>query len=278
MSNIRLIATDLDGTFFDAHSQIIPANVDAFRQAQASGIAVAICSGRCPVDIRYVHRQMGLDTWIIGFNGAVVREPGAPADIFCQPLERPALERLLTFLEEDQDVYYNMCTVGLRYLMARGRHRARAESGRLHLGAHGVQTHFIDSWREIPEAELDRCMKVIASSPDRSEAERLKRDAAGAGFPLTITSSWWNNIEVVARGVDKGVGIQRLCDHLGISTADVMVLGDQKNDLPMFRVAGWPVAMANGDEAVKAAARIVTASNDEAGVAQAVRRYALRQP
>ena len=54
MSNIRLIATDLDGTFFDAHSQIIPANVDAFRQAQASGIAVAICSGRCPVDIRYV--------------------------------------------------------------------------------------------------------------------------------------------------------------------------------------------------------------------------------
>ena len=214
MSNIRLIATDLDGTFFDAHSQTIPANVDAFREAQASGIAVAICSGRCPVDIRYVHRQMGLDTWIIGFNGAVVREPGAPADIFCQPLERPALERLLTFLEEDQDVYYNMCTVGLRYLMARGRHRARAESGRLHLGAHGVQTHFIDSWREIPEAELDRCMKVIASSPDRSEAERLKRDAAGAGFPLTITSSWWNNIEVVARGVDKGVGIQRLCGHL----------------------------------------------------------------
>lgn len=66
--------------------------------------------------------------------------------------------------------------------------------------------HFIESWHEIPEAELDRCMKVIASSPDRSEAERLKRDAARAGFPLTITSSWWNNIEVVAQGVDKGVG------------------------------------------------------------------------
>ena len=45
----------------------------------------------------------------------------------------------------------------------------------------------------------------------------------------------------------------------------------------MFRVAGWPVAMGNGDEAVKAAARIITASNDEAGVAQAVRRYALKQ-
>ncbi len=277
MSNIRLIATDLDGTFFDSNSGIIPANVAAFRDAQAAGIAVAICSGRCPVDIRYVHRQMNLDTWIIGFNGAIVREPGAQADIFCQPLARDALEPLLTFLEEDQDVYYNMCTVGLRYLMARGRHRARAESGRLHLGAHGVQTHFIKSWHEIPEAELDRCMKVIASSPDRSEAERLKRDAARAGFPLTITSSWWNNIEVVARGVDKGVGIQRLCRHLGISTADVMVLGDQKNDLPMFRVAGWPVAMGNGDEAVKTAARIITASNDEAGVAQAVRRYALMQ-
>lgn len=277
MSTIRLIATDLDGTFFDSSSGIIPANVAAFRDAQAAGIAVAICSGRCPVDIRYVHRQMNLDTWIIGFNGAIVREPGAQADIFCQPLVRAALERLLTFLEEDQDVYYNMCTVGLRYLMARGRHRARAESGRLHLGAHGVQTHFIESWHEIPEAELDRCMKVIASSPDRSEAERLKRDAARAGFPLTITSSWWNNIEVVAQGVDKGVGIRRLCQHLGISTADVMVLGDQKNDLPMFRVAGWPVAMGNGDEAVKAAARIITASNDEAGVAQAVRRYALKQ-
>ncbi len=74
MSNIRLIATDLDGTFFDSNSGIIPANVAAFRDAQAAGIAVAICSGRCPVDIRYVHRQMNLDTWIIGFNGAIVRD------------------------------------------------------------------------------------------------------------------------------------------------------------------------------------------------------------
>ncbi len=277
MSNIRLIATDLDGTFFDSRSQVILENVEAFREAQAAGIAVAICSGRCPVDIRYVHRQMGLDTWIIGFNGAIVREPMTQEDIFCQPLERSALERLLTFLEEDQDVYYNMCTVGLRYLMARGRHRARAESGRLHLGAHGVQTHFIESWREIPASELDRCMKVIASSDDPTEAKRLKGDTRQAGFPLTITSSWWNNIEVVAQGVDKGVGISHLCRYLGISTDDVMVLGDQENDLSMFRVAGWPVAMANGDDAVKAAARIVTVSNDEAGVAQAVRRYALHQ-
>jgi len=274
-NNIRLIATDLDGTFFDSHGQVIPANIEAFRDANAAGIAIAISSGRCVTDIRYVHDTIGLKTWIIGFNGAIVCAPDSDEGIFSKPIDRALLEKMLTFLEDELDIYYHISCVGVRYVLARGRHLPDAERTRIGLSAHGIRIEFINTWREAPDEILNSCMKVIASTRIPEEAARLQEEAPKLGLPLTITSSWWNNIEVVAEGVDKGEGIRKLCEHLGITTDQVMVLGDQMNDYAMFAVAGWPVAMGNGDDRIKVAARIVSGTNDEAGVAQAVRRYAL---
>lgn len=274
-NNIRLIATDLDGTFFDSRGQVIPANIEAFRDAEAAGVAIAISSGRCPVDIQHVQSKIGMDTWSIGFNGAIVANPATDETIFSQTIERPVLEKLLTYLEDELDIFYHISCVGVRYVLARGRHREAAENTRKGLTAHGLRIEFIDTWRDAPDEILNTCMKVIASSKIPEEAARLQQETPALGLPLTIASSWWNNIEAVAAGVDKGEGIRRLCDHLGITTDQVMVLGDQMNDYAMFQVAGWPVAMANGDNRIKAAARIVSGTNDEAGVAQAVRRYVL---
>lgn len=272
---IRLIATDLDGTFFDSKGQVIPANIEAFRDAENAGVALAISSGRCPVDIRHVHEKIGMKTWVIGFNGAIITPPDSDEAVFSQCVDRPVLEKLLTYLEDELDIYYHISCVGVRYVLARGRHLPEAERTRVSLTAHGLRIEFINTWKEVPDEYLNSCMKVIASSRIPEEAARLQEETPKLGLPLTIASSWWNNIEAVAKCVDKGEGIRRLCEHLGITTDQVMVLGDQMNDYAMFQVAGWPVAMGNGDERIKAAARVISGTNDEAGVAQAVRRYVL---
>ena len=82
-------------------------------------------------------------------------------------------------------------------------------------------------------------------------------------------------LEIMPQGVDKGEGIRRLGELYGIGTDEIMALGDSQNDLDMLKAAGFPVAMANAAEEVKAAAAYVTASNDDDGVAAAVEKFVL---
>ena len=82
-------------------------------------------------------------------------------------------------------------------------------------------------------------------------------------------------IEVMARGVDKGAAIAGLIERLGLEREDVIACGDGLNDLSMIRYAGLGVAMANAQPEVKEAADVVTLSNDEDGVAEAIERYIL---
>ena len=92
-----------------------------------------------------------------------------------------------------------------------------------------------------------------------------------------ITTSGGLNLEVMPRGVDKGTGLAELAAFYGIPLENVMVFGDYDNDLPMFRRAGYPVAMGNAMEDVKRAAWQVTAPNTEDGLAQAIEKYVLSE-
>mgnify|MGYP002612001587 CR=1 FL=1 len=92
---------------------------------------------------------------------------------------------------------------------------------------------------------------------------------------LDVTSSWSMNLELMPAGVNKGMAVSALAQRLGIGPARVMALGDYDNDVSMFSYAGVSVAMANASERARAAARYSTLSNDEDGVAHAIRRYAL---
>lgn len=85
-------------------------------------------------------------------------------------------------------------------------------------------------------------------------------------------------LEIMPKGVHKAVGLQLLCDHLGLDASQVMAVGDEENDLSMLKWAGLGVAMANGVDLVKKTANAVTSkTNEESGVAEAVERYILQK-
>ena len=93
--------------------------------------------------------------------------------------------------------------------------------------------------------------------------------------PLTAVTAFPGNLELNAPGVNKGAAVQGLCARRGWSAEQVMAFGDAGNDLELLSWAGWSFAMANATDQAKAAARYVTGSNTEAGVAMAVERYFL---
>ena len=123
----------------------------------------------------------------------------------------------------------------------------------------------LSAWLKIHGQPLT---KIHAEGAPETFPPLLERLRALPG--LTLTSSGADNFEVVADGVDKGKALCLLAEEWGVTPGEIAAIGDSDNDLAMLRAVGCPVAMENASAEVKAAACMVTDSNDHDGVAKAI--------
>ena len=82
-----------------------------------------------------------------------------------------------------------------------------------------------------------------------------------------------NFLEFIPNKSSKGTGLKSLCIRLGYPVESSIAFGDAENDLHMLETAGLGVAMENGFDVVKAAADVVTKTNDEDGVALVIEKF-----
>lgn len=93
---------------------------------------------------------------------------------------------------------------------------------------------------------------------------------------IEMTNSHPFNIECNPKGINKASGLREVCKLYGINMSEVVAIGDSLNDVAMIREAGLGVAMGNAQEEVKKIADIVTATNDEDGVARVIQNFVLK--
>jgi hypothetical protein len=113
----------------------------------------------------------------------------------------------------------------------------------------------------------------LASMPATVTSLSTALDGTGA----TILDHGERWCEVLPPGVNKGSGVLRLLEHLGVPPADTLACGDAENDVEMLRLVGLGAAVANAQPDALAAADVIVASNVDDGVADAVRRFVLPQ-
>ena len=106
-----------------------------------------------------------------------------------------------------------------------------------------------------------------------STVAALKAALGGTGATILDHGERW--CEILPPGVNKGSGVLRLLDKLGVAPTDAIACGDAENDVEMLQVVGVGCAMANAQPAALQAADVVVASNADDGVADAVRRFVL---
>jgi hypothetical protein len=80
-------------------------------------------------------------------------------------------------------------------------------------------------------------------------------------------------VELLPKFIDKAVAVDKLMKYLDINKNKVICVGDSFNDLSMLRYAGKGVAMGNAQQEVKDAADYITASNDEDGIVEVIRKF-----
>lgn len=273
---IRLIAMDMDGTLLAGDTwRIPPENARALRLAAARGIRLALCSGRLPDDAGFFALDAGLDMAILALNGGCVLDHPLGPIRRSRRIEPEAMARLKRLLDGTEVLY------GLFSDNALAVNRAvDGQDPALMWGAHILRQGSrgeIAYGGEATAAILPRGVNklVVIDEGGTGVLARLRADIAREIHQVEVTSSWENNLEINPRGVNKGEALTALAAELNIPMGQVMALGDNDNDIPMLRRAGYGVAMGNGSPGALDAAGYVTWSNDRFGVAAAVRALAL---
>lgn len=279
---IKCIAADMDGTLLNSTAKkITNENRLAILEAQAKGIEFVIATGRVYDEVIYLLEESGLDCPVIAMNGAEIRtKDGEITSI--NPLDMQEAKAAALKLQK-HDVYFEVYTDKGKFT----NNREKAISVILDI----IMSTNPDANREVTmEYARKRVKKMrlthdynglfcenkyviykfLAFSLDEEKLIKVHEELAGMKG-IAVSSSGHKNLEITDYRAQKGIALEQFVKEKNIALEETMAIGDNFNDVSMFKRAGRSVAMGNAAEAIKAQCDFVTATNDENGVAEAIR-------
>ena len=260
---IRLLVSDVDGTLVRDDKSLPEANRDAILGLADAGVATTLISARPPSGMLALAAALRLTGPMAAFNGGTLFDSDGTIR-FAHRLDAKVADAMLRLIDRPEVARW-VYADGAWFVsgldnphLARERLAAAAEPV--------IRTDF---------AGLDgRIDKIVGVSDDRELLGRLEDQAKDMiGARATIARSHPYYLDFTHRLANKGDGIAALAQAFGVELAQVAALGDMANDLPMFARAGLSVAMGQAPACVQAAANATAATNEEAGVSDAIVRF-----
>lgn len=274
MMDIRLIATDLDGTLLAGENNIPEINIRALREAERRGIQVVLASGRSYSSVRLIARKIGLTSPIISANGGRVDEAEPGHMLLNLPLTGEKSRRVYELCKAS-GLYFEIYHDGMIYS---DNYQGRANWSQQSFceDREGVMHwHLCDPERMKREAVPQADKYVVFTQEEEAAQLAALRSEVKKVQGLNVNSSWYTNIEILDDGAGKGKCLEFLAQQAGLSMNQVMAFGDNLNDKDMLETAGWPVLMENGLPELRPLAKIIAPRNTEGGVGRVVARYVL---
>jgi len=267
MTDIKIIALDLDGTLLDSDKRLSPANRAALEAAAEAGIEIVPSTGRMYHAMPEAVRSLPFIHYAITINGALVLDVASGEEMYSCNISNADAIALCRFLKPFPilfDCYWN----------SRG---FAQEKPFEHAEDYIADIHSLKMMKDLrrPVPDLEEFLADGAKCPQkmqvftRDQALRDElRDSIAERFPqFAVTTSLPENIEINNAECDKGRSLLGLAEKLGYEPQQTMAFGDGLNDISMLKAAGIGVAMGNAHPDVKKIAARVTADCDHDGVA-----------
>lgn len=260
---VKAICCDIDGTLVRDDKSLSEENIKWIQKAYQAGVHFTLVSGRPVTGVRPFYERMGIDGPVSCFNGGtMVDEDGNIIDD--HRMNFKTASTLLDVRDRNMDVDMIIFD-GMKWYLERRACYCYPNKRKIY-NCDCNTGKFRDLIREFDTN------KVIYLSPSQEKLAAIVSDikAHMDTSRLTLYRSG-DFLEVMTSGYDKGSAIDALARHYGIENDEIMALGDDFNDTPMLKKAGFSVAVENAVEDAKNASRYITASNNEDGVAKAIR-------
>lgn len=276
--DIKLIAIDLDGTLLDSNRVVSEENYQAIQEAKAAGIQVVLCTGRPLRSMNYLLDEVGLkgeSDLAITYNGGLIQKTSTGEVVHEMTLDRA---ESLEIYKLSQLLNLPVNYIDLDYIYEPTYPEGRASI--YNKGATNIPADQALKFANVDITELPnpfKINKVVMSRPADELDEAIATIPAAYYKKFNIYKSQSTILEVLPTEVDKGHAMRIVGDMLGLDKSQIMGIGDQENDLSLVQQAGFGVAMGNAIDLVKDSADYITKTNDESGVAYAIRKFALNK-
>ncbi|HET6151409.1 MAG TPA: HAD family hydrolase [Marmoricola sp.] len=270
----RLVALDIDGTLLIPDlengfaSEVMTEPVaSAVLDAARSGAIIVLASGRAPLSMAGVADRLGLTDLVAEIAGTRLHIVASNGSVIVQhpPLEVvhevrfDASEAVRTVLEHVPGAAVAVEEHGVGYRVNRLFPPGELDGEMIIC--------------EIEEMISTQVSRVIIRDPDSTSEDfvNLARQLGLHGTNYFIGWTAW--LDLAPEGVSKASGLEWVCRELGVDAAEVLAIGDGRNDIEMLTWAGRGVAMGQGPQVVKDAADHVTGTVQEDGAATELRRW-----
>ena len=264
----RLIASDFDDTLLRSDGTISEHTKEVIRDFESRGGIFFIDTGRMMPSILKEMKRVGFEGIVVGYAGALILDtrsgevlyesmiPTSDAADIAEEFEALSLqvqiyvgeELLVNRVNEFTAAYEKACDVTAREL--------------------GIPVS-----RYLRENNVSPYKVLAFAEPDLVKEQVAHINAEHEMLYACYSKPYF--IEVMRRGTDKARAIRIVAEKFGIPIEQTVAVGDSNNDVPMIAFAGLGAAVANAGPEAKAAADVITDSNDDEGVANLIRKYGI---
>ena len=274
---IKLLVIDIDGTLLDPERRITMRVRAAIHAAQRQGVVVALATGRRYCVAVSIADDLGGALPLLVYDGAVVLKHPTGELLFVDYLSANSAQDVLDILvrHQIQPVIHHFFAASVT---------EEVWTGPETFDTPWVRAQLARFPEQVRRYAYDACcrgrpdpVRVLAYAPESVLAPLLPI-LSTVPCAWNMTASHLQDsavLSVMNEHGSKAGGVVALARALAVPLREVMAIGDDNNDLEMLQCVGWSVAMGQATPAIKAIANVITGSNAEDGVAQAIERYIL---
>lgn len=258
----KLIVLDCDGTLLNKDKEITPFTVSILKKIASKGVRIVLASARPYYRLVPFLEKIGTNNcnhYTISFNGGLVKNNKGSDVLFSKKFEAEDIKKIVSY---GKSINSNIFLYSENAIIS---NYNDVEYKKKNPDANFITTDF--DYLDFSEIGIYKI--VFSNQPEVTM--KIK-----STFPIDlirkfeITSSIPYFIEFVPKGVDKANAIEIISRKLKINRNNIIAFGDENNDIPMLKYAGFSVAMGNSPDEIKKIADYVTNSNNEDGVAKAL--------
>ena len=272
MAQIKLIATDLDGTFLQEGDTPHPENIQAVKRCHEAGIKVCALTGRNWSWTKHIYQQAGFDRFCVLCNGSAIYDVENQEMRYRNRFDPASIEKIVQVIHRYPKADYWF--TGFSHISMLKSHGAPWYTCMDEEEQKRKDVQFYQEADALIRATKDDIMRINWRLPYDVYAERVLEEISEF-TEIEIVPAEEHTLEITHKDSNKSEGLMVLSDIYEIDPENIMAIGDSYNDAMMLAWAGTGVAMGNADERLKAVADYVTDVNTQAGMAKAVYQIAL---
>ena len=269
----KIIACDLDETLLNDNAIICQRNKEAIQKAIEHGVKFVPATGRGYRSTQDILEELNLKDmaaeYVISFNGACLTENKDNTVLNFEGLTWETAEKLFE-LGQKYDVCIHVYSPDVLYVY----HVDEDELNYIRLR---YNFKIIDDQKNLEFLKGQKIPKVIYGSTDSEYLHQIAEELGSITDDLDVSYSSNRYMEFNKKGINKGSGLKKLAQKLGVSMDETIALGDNFNDLSMIQAAGLGIGMNNTNPKMKQECDYITeADNNQGGVAEAIEHFVLK--